>query len=137
MGKDFGFQIPLVYVMLKLTIRVASTTTTTANSESFVQLRSWVNTIFRKTKKSFNSSNTQLTKSRIPQMRYMQLNFWTIPAGPVIYFSSCINMTSGVLFTGHCTKILFIVHEMKGASLCHRVLKPVAVFIYLTSLHFI
>ena len=55
MAKDFNFQMPVIYFMLKLTIWVASTTT--ANFESIRQLQSWVSTTFYKIRKSFTSSN--------------------------------------------------------------------------------
>ena len=47
MAKDFDFQTTVIYVMFKLTIWVASRTTTTANFEQITKLGSWVNTFFR------------------------------------------------------------------------------------------
>ena len=40
MAKGFGFRMPVIYVMFKLTIRVSSTTATT-NFELITQLQSW------------------------------------------------------------------------------------------------
>ena len=56
MPKDFDFHMPVIDVMFKSTYWVASTTTA-ANFEWITQLRSWVNTFFRKIRKSVNSSN--------------------------------------------------------------------------------
>ena len=56
MAKDFDFHMPVIYFMFELTIRVASTTTT-SNFEKITQLRSWVNTIFQKFIKFVNSSD--------------------------------------------------------------------------------
>ena len=55
MAKVFDFQMPVIYVMFKLIIRVASTITT-ANFQSITQLQSWVDTICRKIRKYVNSS---------------------------------------------------------------------------------
>ena len=54
-AKDFNFQMAEIYFMFKLTIWVASSTT--ANFESIRQLQSWVNLIFYKIGKPFNSSD--------------------------------------------------------------------------------
>ena len=56
MAKDFDFQMSVVYVMFRLTIWVASTTRT-VNLNKYTQLRSCINTIFRKIKKSVRSLN--------------------------------------------------------------------------------
>ena len=54
-AKDFNFQIAEIYFIFKLNIWVTSTTT--ANFESIRQLQNWVNKIFYKIGKPFNSSD--------------------------------------------------------------------------------
>ena len=57
----------VIYVMFKITVRV--------NFEQITQLRSCVNTIFSKIRKSVNSSDIiNLIEPCIAQMRYMEFS---------------------------------------------------------------
>ena len=47
MAKDFDFQMLVIYVMFKLTVQLACTTTT-SDFALIAQLRSWADTIFIK-----------------------------------------------------------------------------------------
>ena len=59
-----------------------------------------VNTICRKIRKSVNPSIILLSKPRIPQIRYMEIDFLCRSYKPRFLLLIYIKITSGVLFTG-------------------------------------
>ena len=84
MVKVFDFQMPVIFVMFKLTVRFTSTTRTT-NFELITQLRVELTQLVAKLENLsihhiFNSSNTIYLKWGI-----WKLNFWAVPTGPVFY----------------------------------------------------
>ena len=112
MAKDFNFQIPVVYVMFKLTIHVTSTLTTT-NFAQVKQLRSWGNTILSQNQKICQFIKYLTKKPHLSQMKYMEIEFLGHPYRPPYSLPICINLTCFGLRIEDKKKVVHDISENK------------------------